>query len=124
MIRRPPRSTRTDTLFPYTTLFRSPDDDAAWSVVERPARVRDQALEEQAAHILETERLAPDHRALEQRARRDALERLDEAAVERRLEIFADRPRPRLVRDAVPAALLFPEAERRDRKRTRLNSSP
>src|SRR3546814_6691346 len=41
MIRRPPRSTRTDTLFPYTTLFRSlrimtlrPDwsteDAAAW----------------------------------------------------------------------------------------------
>src|SRR3546814_5229454 len=26
MIRRPPRSTRTDTLFPYTTLFRSPPD--------------------------------------------------------------------------------------------------
>src|SRR3546814_3298380 len=24
MIRRPPRSTRTDTLFPYTTLFRAP----------------------------------------------------------------------------------------------------
>src|SRR3546814_2148126 len=30
MIRRPPRSTRTDTLFPYTTLFRS---DCKW----RPA---------------------------------------------------------------------------------------
>src|SRR3546814_2705581 len=39
MIRRPPRSTRTDTLFPYTTLFRSgdadllallPGDKAAW----------------------------------------------------------------------------------------------
>src|SRR3546814_2517991 len=28
MIRRPPRSTRTDTLFPYTTLFRS--GVAAW----------------------------------------------------------------------------------------------
>src|SRR3546814_4204072 len=27
MIRRPPRSTRTDTLFPYTTLFRSPARD-------------------------------------------------------------------------------------------------
>src|SRR3546814_6442595 len=27
MIRRPPRSTRTDTLFPYTTLFRSLDAD-------------------------------------------------------------------------------------------------
>src|SRR3546814_10878904 len=26
MIRRPPRSTLTDTLFPYTTLFRSKDD--------------------------------------------------------------------------------------------------
>src|SRR3546814_13398541 len=26
MIRRPPRSTRTDTLFPYTTLFRSRND--------------------------------------------------------------------------------------------------
>src|SRR3546814_12499662 len=29
MIRRPPRSTRTDTLFPYTTLFRSADAHAA-----------------------------------------------------------------------------------------------
>src|SRR3546814_7488708 len=29
MIRRPPRSTRTDTLFPYTTLFRSDTTDAA-----------------------------------------------------------------------------------------------
>src|SRR3546814_13866321 len=28
MIRRPPRSTRTDTLFPYTTLFRSEHGDA------------------------------------------------------------------------------------------------
>src|SRR3546814_3382147 len=28
MIRRPPRSTRTDTLFPYTTLFRSQDDNS------------------------------------------------------------------------------------------------
>src|SRR3546814_21074927 len=30
MIRRPPRSTRTDTLFPYTTLFRS----VAWPVID------------------------------------------------------------------------------------------
>src|SRR3546814_2069098 len=29
MIRRPPRSTRTDTLFPYTTLFRSPSARSA-----------------------------------------------------------------------------------------------
>src|SRR3546814_15690806 len=31
MIRRPPRSTRTDTLFPYTTLFRSELFAEAWS---------------------------------------------------------------------------------------------
>src|SRR3546814_7578203 len=30
MIRRPPRSTRTDTLFPYTTLFRSLSDTSAY----------------------------------------------------------------------------------------------
>src|SRR3546814_9921193 len=34
MIRRPPRSTRTDTLFPYPTLFRSGDGTEA----ERPQR--------------------------------------------------------------------------------------
>src|SRR3546814_3103185 len=33
MIRRPPRSTRTDTLFPYTTLFRSRIDDATPKVI-------------------------------------------------------------------------------------------
>src|SRR3546814_15451100 len=35
MIRRPPRSTRTDTLFPYTTLFRS---ERAFERAEEPAR--------------------------------------------------------------------------------------
>src|SRR3546814_13109603 len=30
MIRRPPRSTRTDTLFPYTTLFRSTSETVTW----------------------------------------------------------------------------------------------
>src|SRR3546814_15967036 len=37
MIRRPPRATRTDTLFPYTTLFRSPARSARtvfeWGIV-------------------------------------------------------------------------------------------
>src|SRR3546814_1298488 len=32
MIRRPPRSTRTDTLFPYTTLFRSPYPELAGDI--------------------------------------------------------------------------------------------
>src|SRR3546814_1827860 len=34
MIRRPPRSTRTDTLFPYTTLFRSDRDEPRGHLVE------------------------------------------------------------------------------------------
>src|SRR5881409_966975 len=45
MIRRPPRSTRETTLFPYTTLFRSPVDAVilAFQVVAVPAEL---ALEE------------------------------------------------------------------------------
>src|SRR3546814_1269489 len=49
MIRRPPRSTRTDTLFPYTTLFRSdscrrrnrPRSDRGGAARARGARSRD-----------------------------------------------------------------------------------
>src|SRR3546814_1014825 len=36
MIRRPPRSTRTDTLFPYTTLFRS----VRFDTLQSPATIR------------------------------------------------------------------------------------
>src|SRR3546814_13749953 len=39
MIRRPPRSTRTDTLFPYTTLFRSPQSARRLCAVLQIARV-------------------------------------------------------------------------------------
>src|SRR3546814_15329420 len=38
MIRRPPRSTRTDTLFPYTTLFRSTADETRDDAIEETAR--------------------------------------------------------------------------------------
>src|SRR3546814_14174762 len=47
MIRRPPRSTRTDTLFPYTTLFRSPAGRRNWW---RP-RVQHSRSCEQPMHI-------------------------------------------------------------------------
>src|SRR3546814_17613302 len=40
MIRRPPRSTRTDTLFPYTTLFRSPPSGDRSFPGNRPASRR------------------------------------------------------------------------------------
>src|SRR3546814_9702759 len=46
MIRRPPRSTRTDTLFPYTTLFRSaglrnPGRADVWHATRRAAQAAD-----------------------------------------------------------------------------------
>src|SRR3546814_11352317 len=39
MIRRPPRSTRTDTLFPYTTLFRSQVDGRRYDAPRTPGRI-------------------------------------------------------------------------------------
>src|SRR3546814_9112578 len=48
MIRRPPRSTRTDTLFPYTTLFRSKasgDEPQALEHLEALKRLDDQTAQ-------------------------------------------------------------------------------
>src|SRR3546814_11826057 len=59
MIRRPPRSTRTDTLFPYTTLFRSAwlaDADIAAAVLRVVADAHDVAARQpQAARPLNLE---------------------------------------------------------------------
>src|SRR3546814_9997380 len=54
MIRRPPRSTRTDTLFPYTTLFRSPYRKA--DAIDRPSAGIDECEDVAAGarHDLET----------------------------------------------------------------------
>src|SRR3546814_2518167 len=75
MIRRPPRSTRTDTLFPYTTLFRSEEDDvdrvdrledrrgnrpaidiAVGEQVHRPARLFEQAPDQRIERDQEEDR--------------------------------------------------------------------
>src|SRR3546814_13911902 len=50
MIRRPPRSTRTDTLFPYTTLFRSVEIECLLKMADQYVVeiVRDRPEEEQA----------------------------------------------------------------------------
>src|SRR3546814_15520903 len=50
MIRRPPRSTRTDTLFPYTTLFRSVAADAG-DAGARACRVQADALRRESAGL-------------------------------------------------------------------------
>src|SRR3546814_11116024 len=58
MIRRPPRSTRTDTLFPYTTLFRSAFDDSerlpASDGLAEVARERDDTPADRGGHDLHT----------------------------------------------------------------------
>src|SRR3546814_4019808 len=67
MIRRPPRSTRTDTLFPYTTLFRSrngrsvselADIDMPTLVIPGMDERHPQALAEQLARLLPQGKLA------------------------------------------------------------------
>src|SRR3546814_11174347 len=50
MLRRPPRSTRTDTLFPYTTLFRSTDqrlDVLREALTEDARKARSEGAEQQ-----------------------------------------------------------------------------
>src|SRR3546814_3614454 len=64
MIRRPPRSTRTDTLFPYTTLFRSPEH-YDWKLVGKREiyipyanfRINDPALKRSEEHTSELQSL-------------------------------------------------------------------
>src|SRR3546814_1282396 len=54
MIRRPPRSTRTDTLFPYTTLFRSPDIRRRWSRARTSGAGRRSHRSDRRDHIPDT----------------------------------------------------------------------
>src|SRR3546814_16683028 len=49
MIRRPPRSTRTDTLFPYTTLFRSTPMNAVIGMLELALKKADQGVMDRVA---------------------------------------------------------------------------
>src|SRR3546814_4327466 len=59
MIRRPPRSTRTDTLFPYTTLFRS---EEAAAVADIDLRIIEQDLAERADRGQRRAQLVADRR--------------------------------------------------------------
>src|SRR3546814_4037946 len=103
MIRRPPRSTRTDTLFPYTSLFRGIDRLAGI----QPAGV-DGALQAADVHHLEIAREDVVEAALRQapvQRHLAALEALDVhagarllalVAVARGLALAGDRKSPRL----------------------------
>src|SRR3546814_4556016 len=53
MIRRPPRSTRTDTLFPYTTLFRAVEiEDAMGSTTSKGVLIQAKRLDKIARNDL------------------------------------------------------------------------
>src|SRR3546814_16970616 len=81
MIRRPPRSTRTDTLFPYTTLFRS--QDAA-------TRARTESVEACADHVdwIETHALNAIRGIRAMNAKADEADAALFAAWDRRLAAF------------------------------------
>src|SRR3546814_5257216 len=67
MIRRPPRSTRTDTLFPYTTLFRSRAPELANGVPERAFAAQLTRLEP-SPKVPEWERIATEMRLVAEAA--------------------------------------------------------
>src|SRR3546814_8808236 len=118
MQRRTPRSTRTDTLFPYTTLFRSLEFDLARDAAldqRGHRRFVHRRLSEQFGRILiELDRARP--------ARRDLF-----ATVQRRRDEILIEP-ANVDRTRLPAAALRGDTRKardrlRDRKSKRLNSS-
>src|SRR3546814_1988760 len=106
MIRRPPRSTRTDTLFPYTTLFRSRSC--------RALRLTGHILEHGPASALMRLSLpALDQSAAECDVERDKIVDLRAAQLDQRL----------FGREQIALGVEHFEIGRKDRKSTRLNSS-
>src|SRR3546814_8686776 len=77
MIRRPPRSTRTDTLFPYTTLFRSDPGEIGEPLVPG---FHDRAEEVHRHRLHENAERCPRNMQIVVRRRRGAQRRVDRIA--------------------------------------------
>src|SRR3546814_15048871 len=108
MIRRPPRSTRTDTLFPYTTLFRSPLQLQLRAV--EPCQRRDRhvaAAVQRAVHRALGLDAGAGMRVVEHRAKRDGA-RIVVAAFDRDRAL---RRRRQPVRRIEPSADALAEAQ-------------
>src|SRR3546814_16797533 len=82
MIRRPPRSTRTDTLFPYTTLFRS-------FIIKCAASLNSEGDEQE--HYVDVERVEPQHAILRTRAPHQPQDRAGHGTAQQDLR-SRDRP--------------------------------
>src|SRR3546814_2459027 len=89
MIRRPPRSTRTDTLFPYTTLFRSVYEGNYSTYLEKKGKRLEQESREDAGRQkaikdeLEWIRQSPKARQAKSKARIKSFDQLVEAQEKR-----------------------------------------
>src|SRR3546814_11419916 len=90
MIRRPPRSTRTDTLFPYTTLFRSPGGRGTptrrVTIGRHGPEWQPDSARKEAADILRQRRLGLD--PFEERRRQRVAEDVHKANLEAAREAF------------------------------------
>src|SRR3546814_5917493 len=118
MIRRPPRSTRTDTLFPYTTLFRSALDPVVGAHLDDPRRQELRGVADFEARGEDRRRataIAIADDAKESAAFAAALKRLDDARLGDDI----------LLRDRQQCDVAFDRAgaDLSDRKNTRLNHS-
>src|SRR3546814_3410154 len=123
MMRRPPRSTRTDTLFPYTTLFRSvqPQDPQLPAVLAAVGRDRRDRTHGQAVVSAEHDRHAAGIELAGGRFEHGAIPGHHFVEV----AIALDRWLPRVARALDVAAVDHVDAARGqgDRKSTRPNSS-
>src|SRR3546814_15048245 len=110
MIRRPPRSTRTDTLFPYTTLFRSAKIAQVKAEIER---VETASAGQDEARIADAEAEAADARATAEAARAET-ERLRDQLKQTQLGVTLVLPD--IVFETGRAALKPGPGHRLDRK--------
>src|SRR3546814_1380213 len=116
MIRRPPRSTRTDTLFPYTTLFRS-GDAALTAFLDVIFRVFQLVMDE--VHLGGAGEVADRENAAQRLFQTGDIADLGVGAQELLIALPLDLDQVRHLHHFVDVAEYLSE----DRKSTRLNSS-
>src|SRR3546814_4400203 len=106
MRRRPPRSTRTDTLFPYTTLFRSHDvggrEEMHAQHVARPARRRRNPVDVEVAGVRREDRARLGDRSEEHTSELQSLMRISYA-------VFCLKKKNRSIQNSVIISLSTPE---------------
>src|SRR3546814_10088382 len=119
MTRRPPRSTRTDTLFPYTTLFRSQRAAARLHAEIDAAEAMYRRHIEQMLHCVEVSASFPLEDGYLYRTQLTAVVRKLAAHVDELMLLLGGRG----IRMDSPLTRVWLDLTAADRKSTRLNSS-